>query len=183
MQTFTTIAAAARSSVETVPSESPQSGEQRQEPAWVESPKSNCGTCASRLKCSKFLALTAALLFGFLTQAAGSQTVLTKAGQVHDLGSEFKPDMHVHLTATVTYYNSSEGILFVQDSSGGVYINTTKPYLIHTGDLVLVDGVAAQSFRAEVANDPEIHVLDHGETFAAPLYSNLGSRSHRFTLI
>jgi diguanylate cyclase (GGDEF)-like protein len=123
----------------------------------------------TRFRATCLAGLTLVLLSGFTAPAGQAQTTLTKAGQVHDLGPSVEPDTHVHLTATVTFYNADEGILFVQDNSGGVYINTTKPYLVHTGDLVLVDGMAAASYRAEVANDPEIHVIDRGETFAAPL--------------
>jgi diguanylate cyclase (GGDEF)-like protein len=126
----------------------------------------------SLLRLSLASVLVALLLcVGSPAQSSGVQPLITKAGQVHDLGSDFAPNTRVHLTATVTYYDPGDGIMFVQDASGGVYVNTDKPYLVHTGDLVMLDGLAAPSYRAEVAKDPQIQVLDRGATFAAPAYT------------
>jgi len=96
---------------------------------------------------------------------------ITKAGQVHELPSNFASDTRLHLTGTITYYDPFDGIMFLQDASGGVYVNTDKPYPVHTGDLVTLDGFPSASYRTEVANDPEIRVIDRGEHFTAPQFA------------
>jgi diguanylate cyclase (GGDEF)-like protein len=97
--------------------------------------------------------------------------VITKAGQVHDLAPSFAYSTRLHLTGTITYYDPVDGIMFLQDATGGVYVNTDKVYPVHTGDLVTLDGVPSASYRTEVANDPEIRVIGHGNSFPATEYS------------
>ena len=97
--------------------------------------------------------------------------VITKAGQVHELPPDFAVGTRLHLTGTITYYDPADGIMFLQDDSGGVYVNTDKHYLVHTGDLVTLDGFPSASYRTEVANDPVIRVVDRGEKFATAQYT------------
>ena len=96
-----------------------------------------------------------------------SETELTKVGQVHDLPAELVPHTRVHLTGTITYYDSAEGIMFLQDATGGVYVTTTKPYPVHIGDLVMLQGFAQAGYRTEVAPDPDIEVIGRGTKFPA----------------
>jgi diguanylate cyclase (GGDEF)-like protein len=100
-----------------------------------------------------------------LDQFPSPQRVITRAGQVHELPSDFAPGTRLHLTGTITYYDPADGIMFLQDSSGGVYVNTDKVYQVNTGDLVTLDGFPSASYRTEIANDPEIHVIGRGDKF------------------
>ena len=101
-------------------------------------------------------------------QSAHAPSVITQVGRVHDLAPNFDRSTRVHLTGTITYYDPVDGIMFLQDSTGGIYVNTDKDYPVHNGDLVTLDGFAAPSYRTEVANDPSIHVIGRGTRYAAP---------------
>ena len=108
-------------------------------------------------------------LFGQLArnELAG---VLTKVGQVHELPADRISSAKLHLTGVITFYDAADGVMFLQDASGGVYVDTDKPYPVHTGDLVALDGTALPSFRTEVALDPAIRVLGHGREMPAPRF-------------
>ncbi len=97
--------------------------------------------------------------------------LLTTAGAVHDLPAELAPHARARLMATVTYYDPLEHTLFVQDDTGGVYIDTDKAYPIAPGDLVLVEGGVEASYRSGVALDPVIHRISKGTRPPAPLTS------------
>jgi diguanylate cyclase (GGDEF)-like protein len=118
------------------------------------------------------------LLFLFLQSflAHADPTVLTSAGAIHELPwDQAAKAIPVHLIATVTYYQPRENVLFVEDSTGGVYIRTRQAYPIHRGDLVEVSGVTATSFRSMVATNPRIQVLGKGRplTVKAASYPQL----------
>ena len=105
-----------------------------------------------------------------LNQAVALPPILTHAGEVHDLpASEASKALPVRLIATVTYYQASE--LFAEDASGAVYVKTTRPYPLHRGDLIEVDGVTAKSFRTSVQTNPRIRVIGTGPVFQ-PLRSD-----------
>jgi hypothetical protein len=73
------------------------------------------------------------LLFLFLQSflAHADPTVLTSAGAIHELPwDQAAKAIPVHLIATVTYYQPRENVLFVEDSTGGVYIRTRQAYPI-----------------------------------------------------
>ena len=91
--------------------------------------------------------------------------LLTTAAAVHDLPAELAPHARVRLVGTVTYYDPLEHALFVQDDTGGVYIDTDRAYAIASGDLVLVEGDASPSYRTGVALDPVIHRLSAGKRY------------------
>jgi len=119
------------------------------------------------------------LLVGFQSLVLSATTngqptgapVLTQAAQVHDLPPGSITAMRLHLVGKITYYDSADAVMFFQDMSGGVYINTDKAYPVRTGDLVEVDGWTHDSFRTEVAMDPTIRVLGRGGNLPAPTYS------------
>ena len=98
--------------------------------------------------------------------AHADPTVLTSARAIHELPlDQAAKALPVHLIATVTYYQPQEYVLFVEDSTGAVYIRTRQPYPIHRGDLVEVLGVTATSFRSMVATNPQIRVIGRGQSF------------------
>ena len=96
---------------------------------------------------------------------------VTRIGEAHDLKRGSAASTRLHLVGTVTYYDLVDGIMFVQDATGGIYVNTSKPYDVRNGDLVEVHGQASASYRTEVAMDPEIRRIGKGSTFAAPQYT------------
>ena len=113
-------------------------------------------TCGAMLVLSSVLAPGRAFA---QEQTSNHPLLLTSAGKVHDLAPELAQKARVHLTGVITYYDVAERAMFLQDATGGVYIETDKSYPVQQGDLVSVDGYAAASYRTEVANDPVITVL------------------------
>src|ERR1700758_141353 len=99
-----------------------------------------------------------------------SPVVLTKVGQVHKLPPDRIANAKLHLTGVISFYDAVDGVMFLQDASGGVYVDTDKPYAVHTGDLVVLDGTSHPGFRAEVAPNPAIRVLGHGGKIPAPRF-------------
>ncbi len=100
-------------------------------------------------------------------QQASSSRILTNAREVHNLAPELAPHFRAHLLGTVSYYDAGEHNLFIQDASGGVYVETSHPLPIAYGDLVSVDGATASSFRTDIAADPTIHLLGKGTRWPA----------------
>ncbi len=94
--------------------------------------------------------------------------LLTSVAAVHDLAPDLAAQARVQLTGTITFYDPAEREMFLQDATGGVYIETDKIYPVEQGDMVSVDGTAAASYRTEIALDPVIHVLSKGSNLAAP---------------
>ena len=106
------------------------------------------------------------------TETAGHpDEVVTSIGEAHDLPSDRAAHARVHLIGTVTFYDPLEEELFIQDATGGIYVNTDRPYPIHIGDLIQVDGRTDASYRTEVALGAIIRVLGQGVSLAAPRYS------------
>jgi diguanylate cyclase (GGDEF)-like protein len=100
-----------------------------------------------------------------------SPLAVTTVEQIQALGSTIASGTRLHLSGVITYYDSAGATMFLQDATGGVFINTDRPYPVHGGDIVEVDGIPAGNFRVEVANDPEIRVLRHGGSPAPAAYS------------
>lgn len=90
-------------------------------------------------------------------RATGSQTsapsqLLTTVAQVHAVSaSDAAKALPVELHAIVTYYEPTEGQVFVQDSTGGIYIvSPPHPPALNPGDAVVVHGVTIPSFSTNV---------------------------------
>ncbi len=116
---------------------------------------------------TKVSAAAIALIFGVLSSAAQSKPhplFLSTAREVHTLPSALAVSAHAHLTGTVSYYDPAEHNLFIQDATGGVYVETTHSYPISPGALVVIDGDTVPSYRTEIAPDPSIHVVGLGST-------------------
>lgn len=87
------------------------------------------------------------------------QPVLTTAAEVHEPGTNIAHGVRVHLTGTIRYFDVAKGLLFVEDSTGGAYVRISKPYPVHVGDTVSVDGLLSVAHVGEVAENPEIQVM------------------------
>ena len=66
-------------------------------------------------------------------QQSVSPLLLTTAREVHDLEPEMAPNARVHLEGTITYYDPLEHTMFLEDKSGGVYIDTDRAYGCESG--------------------------------------------------
>ena len=80
---------------------------------------------------------------------------ITKAGQIRSMTTEqAKQGRPVHLEGVITYYDPEGPDLFIQDSSGGIWINleVVKPNVpLSAGDLVEIQGVTeAPDFAPQV---------------------------------
>lgn len=86
--------------------------------------------------------------------------VLTQVRQVRGLTTqEAERAIPVTLRGVVTYYGGPGWEMFVQDPTGGIYVDTgDTPYSVHSGDLVELRGHTASGFAPEIKSD-EIHAL------------------------
>ena len=87
--------------------------------------------------------------------------VLRTIREVRELPSETARLRYpVHLRAVVTYANRTQGDLFVQDSTAGIFVNAGQTTVdFHSGQYVEIDGVSSPGdFASEIAN-PKIQIL------------------------
>jgi diguanylate cyclase (GGDEF)-like protein len=107
---------------------------------------------------------TASLLAQRATDSSTNGSLLiTSIGQVHDLPPELATRARVEIVGTVTYYDPGQRNLFIEDKTGAVYIDTSRVYPLHYGDLVMVRGHAGPSYRTQVDTDPQIQILSAGK--------------------
>ncbi|HTX75811.1 MAG TPA: GGDEF domain-containing protein [Terracidiphilus sp.] len=92
-----------------------------------------------------------------------SQTAsLTSLNEIHALTNEQAArHVRVDFQATVTYYRSYEGTLFVQDGDVAIYVQPPSEMKLVPGDRVRIRGTTQPSFRPFVAPET-ITVLSHG---------------------
>ena len=87
-----------------------------------------------------------------LNSAAAEPQLLTTVAQVHALPSGMAAKgLPVELHAIVTYYEPTEGQVFVQDATGGIYIvSPPNPPALSPGDSVVVRGATIPSYSTNV---------------------------------
>ena len=87
-----------------------------------------------------------------VTSAAGQPQLLTTVAQVHGLSSSMAAQgLPVELHAIVTYYEPTEGQVFVQDATGGIYIaSPPNPPALAPGDAIVVRGTTVPSYSVNV---------------------------------
>ena len=112
-----------------------------------------------------------------LAEVRQTLPVLKTAHAVHSLTSEeAKRKYPIELKAVVTYYDvyqeSSECLLFVQDSSGGIYVKLPKGFdqTLDPGDLIEVQGESGAGGYAPIVDRPRIRVLGRAPLPAVPLH-------------
>ncbi|MGA2168488.1 MAG: GGDEF domain-containing protein [Terracidiphilus sp.] len=96
-----------------------------------------------------------AIILGWTSVAWAAQpAALTTLHAIHALS---RPDaqkgLPVAFEATVTYYNSSDVDLFVQEGTEAIYVQTKPNQDLAPGDRVLVRGKTRDSFRPDVLSD------------------------------
>ncbi len=86
-------------------------------------------------------------------------------GEIHELSrEEAQSRLPVHTRATITYMDPIWGLLFVQDSTGGVYVDgssLTDAGLV-SGDIIDLQGETAQGDFAADVNVPRVKILGRG---------------------
>ena len=77
---------------------------------------------------------------------------LTTIAQIHSLSNaDAARGLPVELHAIVTYYEPTEGQVFVQDATGGIYIaSPAKPPALNAGDAVLIRGTTVPSYSVNI---------------------------------
>ncbi len=104
----------------------------------------------------------------WLYAAGAGLDPITTARGVHELPPDVAAKaLPVHLRATVTYYEPGFGLLFLADASGSVFVQIDRPYPVHEGDLVELNGVTDPSLRTRVGVGARIHVIGVGARFPA----------------
>jgi hypothetical protein len=111
------------------------------------------------------LPLLCSALLACPSLAQNSSLLLTRAIQVRDLPPARAARARVHLVGTVTYYDPLDTVMFLQDDSGGVFVGTDRPFPVHNGDLIEVEGGALPGYDTEVAPNPTIRVLGRGKAY------------------
>ena len=85
-------------------------------------------------------------------RAPVSGSTLTTAAQVHSLGkSGAQAGYPVRMRAVVTYFDPVNHLLFVQDSTDGIFVETPESPPLRPGDLVEITGVTTADFAPDVA--------------------------------
>jgi diguanylate cyclase (GGDEF)-like protein len=76
--------------------------------------------------------------------------------------AEARRGLPVSFEGTVTYYNSGDVDLFVEDEGDAIYVETKPNQELELGDRVLIRGKTRDSFGLDVLSD-SVTVLHHGE--------------------
>lgn len=104
----------------------------------------------------------ALLLCCAATTGVATPRPLTTLQAIHALTNEQAAEsLPVAFEGTVTYYNSKDVDLFVQDGDTAIYVTAPFNLNLRVGDRVLVEGKTDASFRPEVTSE-KITVLGHG---------------------
>ena len=122
------------------------------------SPKYSTGRVLAR---SLILAIVIGLA-GSLGSRAAEPSVITSIHAIHTLSkAQARAGLPVAFEATVTYYNTSDVDLFVQDGDDAIYVETKAYENLAPGDRVLVRGKTRDSFTPDIVSE-SITVLQHG---------------------
>jgi signal transduction histidine kinase/CheY-like chemotaxis protein len=110
-----------------------------------------------------FLAFSAAVTFASETSPRHSAKLITSASQIRSMTIEqAKQASPVYLKGVITYYDPEEPDLFIQDSSGGIWINleVVKPNVpLSAGDVVEIQGVTEAPDFAPQVGGPVFKVI------------------------
>jgi diguanylate cyclase (GGDEF)-like protein len=129
----------------------------------------------------KIEASVLAILLGLAANAYPSTPApLTTLRAVHALSNAQAEDaLPVSFEATVTYFKSDEGSLFVEDGGQAIYVLATTGATLIPGDRVLINGTTQPSFRP-IVRSGDIRLLQHGPpprpthaTFGQMIQANL----------
>jgi diguanylate cyclase (GGDEF)-like protein len=95
--------------------------------------------------------------------AAAAPAPLNNLHLIHGLTRvEARRGLPVAFEGVVTYYNSADVDLFVQDGNDAIYVETKPHQELAMGDRVVVTGKTRDSFTADVVSDG-VTVISHGQ--------------------
>jgi signal transduction histidine kinase len=99
------------------------------------------------------------------TGTAAPVAPITTASAVRLLSSaEAAKHLPVHLHAVVTFNDAEQGLFFVQDESGGLYVEAWRHiHPVRPGDRVEIDGVTGAGAFAPIIDRPRVRWLAHGD--------------------
>ena len=124
------------------------------------SPKDEAKVADLRLLVPRFSELTLDAATLAAIERPGDLPVLTEAGAIRALSAE-EAGRHypVRLRAIVTYADPAWSMLFVQDGSGGVYVDSHQVADLRAGDLIELEGSTdAGNFAPQIVR-PTIRVV------------------------
>ncbi len=103
------------------------------------------------------------MILGWATAAlAATPALLTTLDAIHAMSNEqAEQALPVAFEATVTYFRSYEGTMFVQDGDVAIYVQAATNLKLVPGDRVLVKGTTRDSFHPIVVSN-DITILHHG---------------------
>jgi PAS domain S-box-containing protein len=95
------------------------------------------------------------------SRASGNTADLTRISQIRELTTEqARQGLRVHVRAVVTYFDDADPDMFIQDSSGGVWVNLVGTKLkSKPGELIEINGVTAAPDFAPQIDKPSWKVL------------------------
>jgi signal transduction histidine kinase/CheY-like chemotaxis protein len=102
---------------------------------------------------------------------ATKEAVIRSVARLRGLSAEeADSEIGVSLDAVVTYYEPSGGRMFVQDRTGGIYVelDDVKYPALRIGDRVLIQGVSGAGDFAPVVQTPRFQVLQRHASLPVP---------------
>jgi hypothetical protein len=108
-----------------------------------------------------------------VSEQPGKLRVLETVSQVHSLTpAESGRNYPVHLRGVVTYYTRAWKFAFIQDRTGGIFINTSASnFDLKPGQLIEVDGQSGPGDFAPVVEQPKLRILGEAPMPVAPKLS------------
>ncbi len=101
-----------------------------------------------------------------------SLPVLTQVDQIKRLSAlEAGRNYPVRIRGVVTYYDPEWSMLFLQDTTAGVYVEAKGKFEVKFGDEVEVEGVSGPGAFAPVISEPRFRVLGRGSLPVARTYT------------
>ncbi|HEX5234977.1 MAG TPA: GGDEF domain-containing protein [Silvibacterium sp.] len=93
-------------------------------------------------------------LLAALSTFVCAQAELSSVRQIDQLApAQIQQGTPVEINGVVTFYEPAEHILFVNDSTGGIFVRTRHMFSFSPGDRVHVHGVTARSYRAVIVSE------------------------------
>ena len=95
--------------------------------------------------------------------AASAPAPINNLHLIHNLArSDARRGLPVAFEGVVTYYNSADVDLFVENGNDAIYVETRPHQVLAVGDRVLVTGKTRDSFTPDVVSD-SVNVVSHGD--------------------
>jgi diguanylate cyclase (GGDEF)-like protein len=119
-----------------------------------------------------------AIVIGWASAAtAAPPAPLTSLHAIHSLtNAEAAKGLPVAFQATVTFYGSNDGNLFVQEGNEAIFVKVPSGAKLDSGDHVLVRGTTSADFRPDVHSN-DITVLAHGD-LPKPIHATFDELIH-----